>query len=145
MRIVAQRVNNASVSVSSQIVGKIDGGLFVLVGFKKGDTEKQVNLIAEKLAKLRLMADEEKKMNLSVKETTAQVLVVSQFTLNANTKDGNRPSFTGAMEPNRARELYQVFISRLNALGLSVQQGSFGEYMQINANLDGPVTIILES
>ncbi len=145
MRLVIQRVNNAEVSAKGKIVGKIDKGLFVLIGFKKGDTEENVNYLAEKLVKLRVMADDNNKMNLSAKEADGQILAVSQFTLYANTKDGNRPSFISAEEPEKAKELYKYFMDKLETFGLVVQTGQFGEYMKINAELDGPVTIILES
>lgn len=145
MRLVVQRVSKAGVSAQGKVVGKIGNGLFVLVGFKKGDSEKDVDLLAEKLIKLRIMADTSQKMNLSVKDVNAQILAVSQFTLYANTKDGNRPSFIEAEEPKKAEDLYNYFVDKLKDSGLDIQTGSFGEYMNIEAELDGPVTIILES
>lgn len=145
MRLVIQRVTKAEVSVEDKIVGKIDKGLLVLVGFKKGDTEKAAQALSEKLAKLRVMADDKDKMNLSILDTNASVLVVSQFTLYANTKDGNRPSFIEAEDPPRAEALYNYFINCLKDKNIKVETGSFGQYMKIDTELDGPVTIILES
>lgn len=144
MRLVVQRVEKAKVTrVSDQkVVGEIGKGLFVLVGFKKGDTEKEVDTLADKLSKLRVMADEEEKMNLSVKDVNAKMLIVSQFTLYANTGRGNRPSFIEAEDPILARKLYEHFIQRVREKGIEVETGSFGDYMKIDTILDGPVTIL---
>ena len=141
---VVQRVKEAKVTLVSnqKVVGEIEEGLFVLVGFKKGDTEKNVEALVEKLSKLRVMKDGDKKMNLSVKDTDAGVLVVSQFTLHADTQGGNRPSFIEAEEPAKARELYEFFIKKLKERDIKIETGGFGEYMQIETILDGPVTII---
>ena len=144
MKLVVQRVSSARVTgvESGKTFGEIGEGLFVLVGFKKGDTERELDYLVEKLVKLRVMKDGEKKMNLSVKETNGSILVVSQFTLYADTKDGNRPSFIDAEEPARARELYELFIKRLKEKEVKVETGSFGEYMKIETSMDGPVTIL---
>ena len=141
---VVQRVKEAKVTLVSnqKVVGEIEEGLFVLVGFKKGDTEKNVEALVEKLSKLRVMKDGDKKMNLSVKDTDAGVLVVSQFTLHADTQGGNRPSFIEAEEPAKARELYEFFIKKLKERDIKIETGGFGEYMQIETILVGPVTII---
>lgn len=146
MRLAVQRVKSAKVRVAKtgEIVGKIGKGLFVLVGVKQGDVEKDAEVLAEKLAKLRVMADENGKMNLSVKDVKGEVLVVSQFTLYADTSGGNRPSFIKAAEPKLAEALYRLFVSRLKEKGIKVETGSFGEYMEIDAELDGPVTILME-
>ena len=144
MRLIIQRVNRASVKASGKKVGEITKGLFVLLGIKKGDTKEGAEVLAEKLSKLRVMADAEDKMNLSVKDVGAEILVVSQFTLYADTKGGNRPSFIDAMEPEAAKEIYEHFVSQLKAKGIKVETGSFGDYMEIEALLDGPVTILLE-
>ena len=128
---------------TERIVGEIAEGLFILVGFKKGDTTQEVDTLASKLLKLRVMADEGGKMNLSVIDSKSQILAVSQFTLYANTKDGNRPSFIEAEEPEKANELYEYFVNKLNESGLIIETGIFGEYMKIAAALDGPVTIVL--
>lgn len=137
MRLVVQRVKRAKVGKAE--IGK---GLLVLLGIKKGDTEKDVQDLAGKLSKLRVMADAEGKMNLSVIDVGAEVLVVSQFTLHADTKGGNRPSFIQAALPDLARQIYDYFISELRAKKISVKTGTFGAYMQIEAVLDGPVTIL---
>lgn len=144
MRLVIQRVKNASVKARGITVGKIDKGLFVLLGIKKGDTERSAEILAEKLSKLRVMADDENKMNLSVKDVNAEILVVSQFTLYADTSGGNRPSFIHAGKPNLAKKIYERFVSKLKDNGVKVETGSFGDYMEISAELDGPVTIVLE-
>lgn len=144
MRIVAQRVEKAKVTrvEDKEVLGEISLGLFVLVGFKKGDTEKEVDYLVEKLVKLRVMKDGEKKMNLSIADVGGSILVVSQFTLHADTKDGNRPSFIDAEEPAHAKELYELFVGKLKEKGVKVETGRFGDYMQIEAILDGPVTIL---
>ncbi len=141
MRLIIQRVNKASVDIA----GKIDKGLFVLVGVKKGDTQNQAEELANKLVKLRIMSDREDKMNLSIFDTKDSILAVSQFTLYANTKDGNRPSFMDAEQPAQAKEIYEYFVKTLINLGVKTEIGSFGNYMKINTELDGPVTIILEN
>jgi len=144
MRLIVQRVSHASVKVEGSIVGKIEKGLFVLVGIKKGDSTKEADLLAEKLSKLRVMADKSGKMNLSVKDIEAEVLVVSQFTLYGDTSGGNRPSFINAALPEEAKKIYKYFVAKLKQLEVKVETGSFGDYMEINSKLDGPVTILLE-
>ncbi len=139
-----QRVKKAKVVRVSdkKVVGEIEKGLFVLVGFKKGDSEKEVELLTGKLSKLRVMSDKEDKMNLSVSDVKGKLLVVSQFTLHADTSGGNRPSFINAEEPEKAKKLYDFFVEKLRSVGIEVETGSFGDYMQIETILDGPVTII---
>lgn len=144
MRLMISRVSQASVKAKGDTVGQIAKGLFVLVGVKKGDTEKNAHELAEKLVKLRVMADKEDKMNLSVKDIAGEILVVSQFTLYADTSGGNRPSFIQAAEPRTAKRIYEKFVRELREKGIKVATGSFGDYMEIEALLDGPVTIILE-
>lgn len=147
MKLVIQRVNRASVEVvsSSKVVGKIDKGLFILVGVKKGDNLKDAENLALKVSKLRVMADNEEKMNLSVADTKSKILAVSQFTLYADTTGGNRPSFVNAALPTDAKPIYEHFVKTLKELGIKVETGSFGDYMKIDCELDGPVTIILEN
>jgi D-tyrosyl-tRNA(Tyr) deacylase len=147
MKLIIQRVASAQVTIqeTGEVTGKIDKGLFVLLGVKEGDTKVYADQLAEKLVKLRILSDENDKMNLSILDTTKQILLVSQFTLYANTKDGNRPSFIEAAKPDQAREIYEYFIEKLKSLGCEVQIGSFGNYMKIEVELDGPVTISLES
>lgn len=145
MRLVIQRVSKASVAIdNNQIVGEIDKGLFILVGIKKGDTPEKADCLAEKLLKLRVMSDDKGKMNLNVVDSRSSVLIVSQFTLYANTNDGNRPSFIDAEEPDKAESLYNYFLSLIKESNVNVQTGKFGNYMKIDTILDGPVTIILE-
>lgn len=147
MKIIIQRVLKAKVTKKEnrEIVGQIQKGLFVLLGIKRGDSQKQVDVLVEKITKLRIMADENDKMNLSVVDTKLDILLVSQFTLLANTKDGNRPSFIEAEDPKKAKELYEYFVENLKEKGIKVKTGSFGDYMEIETVLDGPVTIVLES
>lgn len=147
MKLVVQRVKKAKVIRvnDKKVVGEIGKGLFVLVGFKKGDSEKDVEMLADKLSKLRVMSDEKDKMNLSINDVGGKMLVVSQFTLYADTNGGNRPSFLNAEEPDKAKKLYDLLISKLLEKGIKVETGSFGDYMEIETILDGPVTIIYES
>lgn len=146
MRLVIQRVLQAKVKVkdTKEIAGEIGKGLFVLVGICKDDTQKNAHEFAKKLVHLRVLADNEGKMNRSLLDTNHGLLVVSQFTLYADTKSGNRPSFLMAARPDTARPIYEAFIQALKEYGLHVQTGRFGEYMEIETFLDGPVTIILE-
>jgi D-tyrosyl-tRNA(Tyr) deacylase len=146
MRLVVQRVEKAKVSLvpENNVVGEIGRGLLVLVGFKKGDTEDAVLAISDKLSKLRVMSDPNGKMNLSLSDVKGKALVVSQFTLYADTSEGNRPSFINAEDPQKAKKLYELFIKNLRSKGHEVETGSFGDYMQIEAVLDGPVTILYE-
>lgn len=144
MRLIISRVSRASVKANGKTVGQIAKGLFVLLGVKKGDTEKNAEELAEKLSKLRVMADKEDKMNLSVKDIAGEILVVSQFTLYADTSGGNRPSFIQAAEPETAKRIYEKFVMKVREKGIKVETGSFGDYMEIETLLDGPVTILLE-
>ncbi len=153
MKLVVQRVKSALVRslVTDKVVGRIDKGLFVLLGVKKGDTQKEVDILVEKLFKLRIMSDKRGKMNLSVADVEGSFLVVSQFTLYADTSAGNRPSFINAEDSKKAKKLYDYFVERLKdktrlsgVRSVKVKTGIFGDYMQIKLQLDGPVTIILE-
>lgn len=145
MRVLVQRVSKSSVSVGGKTVGKISKGLLVLLGVRDGDNENNAIFLAEKLAKLRIMSDKNDKMNLSVRDVGAEILVVSQFTLYADTNKGNRPSFVKAANPLLAKKLYNLFIGSLKDLGVKIETGKFGAYMNIKAELDGPVTIIIDS
>lgn len=147
MRIVVQRVKSAKVTnnVTGKITGKIGKGLFVLLGISQKDTEKQADNLSDKLIKLRIISDKEGKMNKSVSDSNQDVLIVSQFTLIADTKKGNRPSFVGAAKPDRASKLYKYFIEKVREKNLKVETGEFGAYMTIDNKLDGPVTITLEN
>ena len=147
MKIVIQRVKQAKVTKieTNEVVGEIKSGLFILLGVKKGDTTKRVDELVNKIVKLRVMSDEKDKMNLSIVDTKSEILLASQFTLYANTKDGNRPSFIDAEEPIKAKELYEYFIKSLKEKDIKVETGSFGDYMKIETELDGPVTIVVEN
>ena len=144
MRLVIQRVKRAKVLVKGKdrVVGEIGMGLFILMGVTEGDSKQDVERLAEKVSKLRIMSDKEGKMNLSVKDVGGEILVVSQFTLYADTSKGNRPSFLKAGAPGLAKELYEHFISQLKEKEIEVETGEFGAYMEIDAEMDGPVTII---
>lgn len=144
MKAVVQRVAKASVSVSGQEVGSIGKGFFVLLGVGVGDSLEIAEVLAKKVEKLRIMADDQDKMNLTLKDVGGEVLVVSQFTLYADTSAGNRPSFVKAEKPEVAKEIYEHFVSCLRQSGLVVATGSFGKYMDIKCELDGPTTILYE-
>lgn len=145
MRLVIQRVTDAEVKVGSDLVGKIDKGMFVLVGVCEGDNEKDAIFLAEKLVKLRVMADVEGKMNLNLIDAGGSALIISQFTLYADTSGGNRPSFIKAGDPKNAERLYKLFINKVRESDVPVEAGKFGSYMTIETELDGPVTILIES
>lgn len=145
MRAVLQRVRAASVIVDGQQIGSIETGLLVLLGVAQGDSASDLNYVFEKTIGLRIFADSEGKMNRSVKDVGGSVLVVSQFTLLADTKKGRRPSFVGAADPAIADDLYQQFVSRSRAAGVNTETGLFGADMQVSLCNDGPVTIIIDS
>lgn len=145
MRAVLQRVKEASVTVDGKLTGKIGPGLMVLLGVGKGDTEKDVDFMVDKIPGLRIFEDAAGKMNLSLMDTSKAMLAVSQFTLFADTKKGRRPSFIDAMEPEEAKRLYALFCARCRSLGLDVQEGIFAADMQVALVNDGPVTICLDS
>lgn len=145
MTAVVQRVTSASVSVDCKIVGECDHGLFILLGVALGDEELDAELLAEKIAKLRIFTDENEKMNLSVKDISGSALVISNFTLLANYKHGNRPDYFGAASPADAEKLYEFFLRLLSEKIGHVGAGIFGADMKIDAKCDGPVTIVLKS
>lgn len=144
MKLVIQRVTEAKVEVDNKTVGKIGKGFLVLFGAGEGDTKEQADFLAEKLCNLRVFEDKNEKMNLSIKDINGELLIVSQFTLYADCKKGNRPSFVNAAKPEIANELYEYFINRCRALVKKVEKGVFGANMQVSLLNDGPVTIILE-
>ena len=145
MKALVQRVARASVSVSGKVVGEIGRGLVVLLGVAIGDSEEDARYLANKLANLRIFATEEGRFDLSALETKAEILIISQFTLLADTRKGRRPSFTEAAPPDKARELYEFFIREVGSIGLKVESGLFQEHMLVEIHNDGPVTILLES
>ena len=146
MRIVLQRVKSASVSIDDVVVGKINQGFLLLVGVGPEDTSDDASYLARKIAGMRIFSDENGKMNLSIDQIGGKILSVSQFTLFADTKKGNRPSFTGAASPDFATNLYEEFNELLRTeYGLTVETGEFGADMQVRLVNDGPVTIILDT
>jgi D-aminoacyl-tRNA deacylase len=145
MRAVVQRVGRARVSVNGEIVGEIRDGLLVLLGVGRDDAEADAMYLAEKIAGLRVLADEAGKMNRSVQETGGGVLAVSQFTLYGDVRRGKRPSFDEAAPPQQARALYEAFLERVRALGLRCETGRFQEMMKVELVNEGPVTILLDS
>ena len=145
MKLVVQRVKKAKVTVEDKIVGEIDEGLLVLLGVKPTDTEKTADYLVKKLCNLRVFKDENDKMNLNIKQVQGSLLIVSQFTLYANCKEGNRPSFTEAAKPDKANELYEYFCNKCRENEIEAQTGEFGAHMQVELLNDGPVTIILEN
>lgn len=145
MRAVIQRVNNASVEVDGKIVGEIGKGLLVFLGVGDGDTDRDLNYIADKTAGLRIFSDEDDKMNLSVTDINGEILVVSQFTLYGDCRKGRRPNFTSSMEPVTAEKMYEDFIKIIESKGIKTAHGEFGADMQVSISNDGPVTILLDS
>lgn len=144
MRVVIQRVKQAKVTINGQISGQINAGLLLLVGLKNGDTAEQVQQAADKIAKMRIFADAAGKTNLNIKQVGGQILSVSQFTLLANTKKGNRPSFVEAMRPPASKNLWEQFNDELRARGLHVETGEFGADMEVSLVNDGPFTIVYD-
>lgn len=144
MKLVIQRVKKAQVTVEDQTVGNIDHGLFILVGIGKDDTPEIVEKMGQKVLNLRIMSDENDKMNASVQDVGGNILIVSQFTLYADTAKGNRPSFIDAAPPEVANELYEHFVDEIRKTLPSVQTGTFGAMMEIESIADGPVTIVIE-
>lgn len=146
MRIVVQRVQEASVEIDSKIISKISKGLLVLLGIENEDEYSDADYLIQKLINLRIFSDNEGKMNLSIKEIDGEVLIVSQFTLHASTKKGNRPSYIRAARPENAVPLYNYFIQKVQLeFEKTIQTGEFGADMQVRLLNDGPVTIIIDS
>ena len=145
MKALLQRVTRASVSVDGEVVGRIGQGLIVFVGVANGDTEKDAQYLAQKTANLRLFSDEAGKFNLSAMDIKGELLLVSQFTLLADTRKGRRPSFIEAAASAQAEELFEQFVQESRSTGLKVETGRFQQYMQVEIHNDGPVTILLDS
>ncbi len=145
MKTLLQRVTGARVSVAGQEVGRIGWGLVVFIGVASEDTERDVRYLVQKVVNLRIFADEAGKFNRSALDTGGELLLVSQFTLLADTRKGRRPSFTDAAPPAQAEELFEEFVKQACATGLRVATGRFARYMQVEIHNDGPVTILLDS
>jgi D-tyrosyl-tRNA(Tyr) deacylase len=145
VKALLQRVTEASVSVGGEVVGRIGRGVVVLVGVAQGDSEKDARYLAQRTVNLRIFSDEAGKFNLSALDIGGELLVVSQFTLLADTRKGRRPSFTDAAPPPQAEELFGLFVSEAKASGLKVETGRFQQHMQLEIHNDGPVTIMLDS
>ena len=145
MRVVVQRVKHASVTINGTINGKINNGFLVLLGIQSTDGEQDVDYLVKKVTNLRIFSDENDKMNLSLKDVNGELLIVSKFTLYANCKEGNRPSFVEAAKPDVAIPLYEYFVSECRKIIPVVETGIFGADMKVDLLNDGPVTIIMDS
>lgn len=145
MRAVVQRVKHASVTINGTVNGKINNGFLVLLGIQSTDSEQDVDYLVKKVTNLRIFSDENDKMNLSLKDVNGELLIVSQFTLYANCKEGNRPSFVEAAKPDIAIPLYEYFVSECKKIIPVVETGIFGADMKVDLLNDGPVTIIMDS
>lgn len=145
MRAVIQRTTKASVKVDEEITGAIDKGFVVLLGVEEADNDEDIEYLARKIANMRIFEDDNEKMNRSLKDVNGEVLSISQFTLHADTKKGNRPSFTAAARPDKAEKLYNQFNTELVKLGVPVQTGRFGAHMDVSLVNDGPVTITMDT
>jgi len=145
MKALLQRVSSAKVTVDGQVTGEIGRGLLVFLCAVKGDTERDLDHVVKKVPALRIFEDDEGKMNLSVMDVKGEALVVSQFTLAASTRKGNRPSFENAEAPGKARELCDMFVRRIAGQGITARTGVFGAMMDVSLVNDGPVTILIDS
>ncbi|WP_192987749.1 D-aminoacyl-tRNA deacylase [Carnobacterium mobile] len=145
MKLVIQRSKQAEVKIENEIVGSIVHGLVLLVGIETADTQEDVDYLIRKVCNMRIFSDEDDKMNWSIQETGGEILSISQFTLHADTKKGNRPSFIQAAKPDTAIPLYEAFNEGLREKGIHVETGMFGEDMQVSLVNDGPVTILIDS
>lgn len=144
MKILVQKVLNASVTVNKQLVSQINQGFLLFIGVEKGDTQTQADFLAKKIANLRIFEDENNKMNLSIQDVKGEILAVSQFTLAADLSRGNRPGFESAARPEEAKLLYEYFVAQLQTYNLPVQTGIFQADMKVALTNDGPCTFILE-
>ena len=145
MKVLLQRVTGASVSIDGEVVGKIGQGMVAFVGVAEGDAETDIDYLVPKMTGLRIFADDEGRFNISIDDVGGALLLISQFTLLANTRKGKRPSFTGAAPPEQAELLFEQFVKKTRATGLKVETGRFQQYMQVEIHNDGPVTIMLDS
>ncbi|MDM7515286.1 D-aminoacyl-tRNA deacylase [Lentilactobacillus sp. TOM.63] len=145
MRVVLQKVKQASVSINGKVHGKIGQGFVLLVGVQDSDGQEEIDYLAHKIHKLRVFEDDNDKLNLDIDTVGGSILSISQFTLYADTRKGNRPSFTGAGEPSHANQIYEQFNDKLRDAGLDVQTGVFGADMLVDIQNDGPVTILFDT
>ncbi|GAF41382.1 D-tyrosyl-tRNA(Tyr) deacylase [Agrilactobacillus composti DSM 18527 = JCM 14202] len=145
MRIVLQRVSQAQVEIDKQVVGAIPQGFVLLVGIQANDTQAEIDYLVHKIVNLRVFTDAEGKMNLPISQVNGQILSISQFTLYADTKKGNRPSYTHAAKPEISEPIYHAFNTALRRAGLEVAEGVFGADMQVSLVNDGPVTIVFDT
>ena len=145
MRVVVQRVKHASVTINGTVNGKINNGFLVLLGVQSTDSEQDVDYLVKKITNLRIFSDENDKINLSLLDVGGELLVVSQFTLYADCRKGNRPSFFDALEPDRADALYEKFVALCREKVTKVETGSFGAHMRVDLENDGPFTVVLDS
>ena len=145
MRLVVQRVDNASVTIENELFSSIGQGYLILFGAEKGDTKAQADWLANKVSVLRCFPDENGKMNLSIKDIQGEMLIVSQFTLAGDVKKGTRPSFDKAMAPNEANEIYEYFISKVKEQNIQVKTGVFGAHMEVKLLNNGPVTFVIDA
>jgi D-tyrosyl-tRNA(Tyr) deacylase len=145
LKVLLQRVTGASVSIDGEVVGKIGQGMVAFVGIAEGDSEIDIDYLVPKMIGLRIFADDEGRFNISVADIVGEMLLVSQFTLLADTRKGRRPSFTDAASPEQAELLFEQFVEKTRATGLKVETGRFQQYMQVEIRNDGPVTIMLDS
>ncbi len=145
MKLVIQRVKNASVTIDNDVFSSINQGFLVLFGAEKGDSIEQADWLANKISVLRCFSDENGKMNLSIKDIRGEMLIVSQFTLCADTKKGTRPSFDNAMPPEDANRMYKYFIDKVKEHNIPVKTGEFGAHMEVGLLNDGPVTFIMNA
>ena len=145
MRAVIQRVKSASVTVENKCISSINQGFLVLLGVEKGDTAADIDYIVSKIVGLRVFEDLDEKMNLSIQDTKGEIIVVSQFTLSGDARKGRRPSFSGAMDPAQANEMYLQVVEQIKSFDITVGTGQFGAMMAVELLGDGPVTILLDS
>lgn len=142
---VIQRVSSSSVTVEGKVVGEIGQGLNILLGVKKGDKQEDISKVVNKIVNLRIFADGDGKMNLSLLDVKGEALIISQFTLAGNVKKGRRPSFDSSEKPDIAKAMYEQFIKEFESLGVHTQTGEFGAHMDVDIHNDGPVTFIIDS